>query len=269
VFILSSTKYLDLAGLGHYNEIIQGQLVGKVDKVDETEIVYGTDETGEQKTYPIAGFGLVNDVLVDGNSVVIDKVALIDLVKPLERKQDSLNIDQLKVISANAYTAEEKEKLEKIEEGSEVNKINSIFVNGIPVPIDDYKVNIDVPTHLTDLNAEIFTSKESPVYDGGIGTLLENLNAEELKSILSDSIFTLGDTVIFANNIQAIVSEIAENKVTYKAIISRIPSEVSFAGIAGDPTNHPLLAVALDAKLSVEDALTIEEINKIFNPQED
>lgn len=47
----------------------------KVDKVYTTNRIYGTDEDGEQTTYPIDGFSKVDDVQVGGISVVQDKIA--------------------------------------------------------------------------------------------------------------------------------------------------------------------------------------------------
>jgi hypothetical protein len=40
--------------------------------------VYGTDDTGEQTTYDVNSFGAVDDVKVDGLSVVSNKIANIN-----------------------------------------------------------------------------------------------------------------------------------------------------------------------------------------------
>ena len=109
---MASTKFLDDNGLLYYNQKIQGQLDTKlnktqdiaqggkylainetsgllepraidlsnyVEKLTDPDIVYGTDETGEQTSYPLDYFGAIDVVLVDGTSVVTDKVAEIDL----------------------------------------------------------------------------------------------------------------------------------------------------------------------------------------------
>lgn len=52
---------------------------GKVDKVTTASKVYGTDTTGAQTTYNVDSFGKVDDVQVNGTSIVSNKVANIDL----------------------------------------------------------------------------------------------------------------------------------------------------------------------------------------------
>ena len=47
----------------------------KVDKVSTANKVYGTDASGAQTTYDVNSFGAVDDVQVDGTSVVSDKIA--------------------------------------------------------------------------------------------------------------------------------------------------------------------------------------------------
>ena len=52
---------------------------GKVDKVSTPSIVYGTDEDGAQTTYGLDEFGQVDDVQIDGVSIVQDKIADIPM----------------------------------------------------------------------------------------------------------------------------------------------------------------------------------------------
>lgn len=59
---------------------------GKVDKVSDANKVYGTDSSGNQTTYSKDSFGQVDDVQVNGVSVVTSKIANIDLTG----KQDVL-----------------------------------------------------------------------------------------------------------------------------------------------------------------------------------
>lgn len=49
----------------------------KVDKVSTANRVYGTDGNGNQTTYPVDGFGKVDDVQVGGVSVVQNKIAIL------------------------------------------------------------------------------------------------------------------------------------------------------------------------------------------------
>lgn len=60
-------------------EYAQPQLDNKVDKTNIPSKVYGTNENGEQTLYDYDSFGLVDDVRVDGESVVTDSIANITL----------------------------------------------------------------------------------------------------------------------------------------------------------------------------------------------
>ena len=55
------------------------EIDSKVDKTDEASKVYGTNASGEQTVYDLDSFGLVDDVLVNGESVVEDKIARVSV----------------------------------------------------------------------------------------------------------------------------------------------------------------------------------------------
>lgn len=57
------------------DKIAEIDLTGKVDKTSEADKVYGTDSEGNQTTYDVDGFGKVDDVKVNGVSVVENKIA--------------------------------------------------------------------------------------------------------------------------------------------------------------------------------------------------
>lgn len=63
------------------------ELAKKVDKVSTANKVYGTDASGNQTTYDKDAFSKVDDVKVDGTSVVTDKVANIDLTGKVDKTQ--------------------------------------------------------------------------------------------------------------------------------------------------------------------------------------
>lgn len=78
IFDEATTKFYSLITLipPYYNEI---KLEDYVEKTTEANKVYGTDENGDPKLYNQEDFGKIEDVKVDGVSVVTDKVANIDL----------------------------------------------------------------------------------------------------------------------------------------------------------------------------------------------
>lgn len=62
------------------NKIAKINLTGKLDKTTEKSVVYGTDNNGEQTVYSKEDFGKVDDVQLNGKSLVVDKVANIEPV---------------------------------------------------------------------------------------------------------------------------------------------------------------------------------------------
>ena len=58
---------------------VQTQIDSKLTTTSELEKVYGTDDQGRQVLYDKSSFGQVDDVRVDGTSVVTNKIANIDL----------------------------------------------------------------------------------------------------------------------------------------------------------------------------------------------
>ena len=274
---MAGKKFLDDNGLLYYNQKIQLQLGGKLDKnqgtvhggkfiainessgllepkelpevdlshlvvkVNTPKVVYGTDDGGAQTTYPVNSLGLVDDVLVDGTSVVTDKVAEIDLATPLSGKQNSLTTAQLTVINANPFTTSEKNKLASIE-----NYVESITAGTPNVVIGGTPRNPTIAVSALEMPDE-FTSTETPI--GSIGTALTGMDATALTPIITGATLSLSDIIIFANNIQAVVSNIDEDE--YDAVITRIPAEVSFAGITGDPRSNALLDAELDGKQDI------------------
>ena len=200
----------------------------------------------------------------------------------IDAKQNTLTPEQLAVLNANPFTNADQTKLNGIETGAQINSIESISLNGTGlVPDGNLNVDITVPTHLNQLNPagfqyvasiaagssnvviggtptnptitvsaqdmpEDFTSTETPT--GAIGTLLTGMDALALTPVIPGATLSVGDNIIFANNIQAIVSSITGDQ--YDAVISRIPAEVSFPSITGNPMDNTALAALFNTKLN-------------------
>lgn len=56
---------------------VYNALEDKLDKTSDTSVVYGTDAQGDQTTYAVSSFGAVDDVQVNGVSVVSNKIASV------------------------------------------------------------------------------------------------------------------------------------------------------------------------------------------------
>lgn len=71
--------FAGIAGSPYDNTALGNALNGKVDETTSANKVYGTDNNGDQTTYNTTDFGAVDDVQVDGVSVVTSKIANINL----------------------------------------------------------------------------------------------------------------------------------------------------------------------------------------------
>lgn len=122
----------------------------------------------------IEGGGNVDDVKVNGTSVVTDKVANIDLTNYVEKEAG-------KGLSTNDYTTTEKTKLAGIEAGAEVNSVEDVRVNGTSV-VDENKVAHVVGME-TENRGEIFNDYENNQAYTSAATAAGNNNISGTKTI--------------------------------------------------------------------------------------
>jgi hypothetical protein len=112
----------------------------KVDKVSTNSKVYGTSSTGEQTTYDVTSFGMVNDVKVDGTTVVTDKVANIDLTGKVDKETG-------KGLSSNDFTDGDKAKVDDIATlQTAITKLNTVYtcpVANIPFNTTNFEIMAD------------------------------------------------------------------------------------------------------------------------------
>ena len=87
----SSNSFTLIGELGPFytKEESNTLLNNKVDKVTAASKVYGTDTTGAQTTYNVDSFGKVDDVQVNGTSVVTNKIANVIIPDPLPSQTDN------------------------------------------------------------------------------------------------------------------------------------------------------------------------------------
>lgn len=85
---------------------LEAEIALKVDSSNTASILYGTDENGQQKLYDLTDFGgQVSDVQVNGESVVEDKVAKVDL-------SDYYNKQQARYTFVQAIIADDEPELQ-------------------------------------------------------------------------------------------------------------------------------------------------------------
>lgn len=72
---------IDLSGLASNSALqsLSNTVDGKVEKTTAVDSVYGTDAAGQPTTYPKSSFGAVNDVKVNGTSVVTNRTANVSV----------------------------------------------------------------------------------------------------------------------------------------------------------------------------------------------
>ena len=78
---------------------LKTKLEGKVSSVSSASVVYGTDSQGDPTTYAVNSFGAVDDVRINGTSVVVNKIAALTV--DADPTENSLNL----VTSGGVYNA--------------------------------------------------------------------------------------------------------------------------------------------------------------------
>lgn len=99
---------------------------------------------------------------------------------------------------------------------------------------------------------------------GSIGDTKTGLNYADLTGIGTEKAAGTGDTVVFANGVQAQITAVHEateegGQKTYDAIIISIPVATTWGSIAGSLDNQADLKTALDAKANKSDIPTVSD----------
>lgn len=157
------------------------QLDTKVEKTTEINKVYGTDESGNQTTFNKDDLNKIDDVQVDGISVIQNKVANID-IQSLKTELQT-NIDSLgQVVDTN------KTNMDKSIE--DINTVIKELTNTVDTNKEDTDKSIeDINTQLENLNTTVDENK------GNTDTSIKNIQ---------NSIIDLQDTKLdktFASNV--------------------------------------------------------------------
>jgi hypothetical protein len=139
----TATDNNDLVNLSQMNtavEDLEEEIDNKVDKVSANSKVYGTSSTGEQTTYDLFSFGAVDDVKVDGESVVTNKIASIDLTGKVDKETG-------KGLSSNDFTDGDKAKVDDIATlQTAITKLNTVYtcpVANIPFNTTNFETMAD------------------------------------------------------------------------------------------------------------------------------
>ena len=150
--------------LGIADSVLQ-DIDNRVEKTDSADKVYGTDENGDQTLYDLDSFGKVDDVLVDGESVVVNKIAEIDL---------SGKVNANAPIQAATYTKIQYDNKGLVTGGSDLTES-------------------DIPSlHLSKISDITATAKEVNALDGITDNVQEQLNTKANSSDFA-TVATSGD----------------------------------------------------------------------------
>lgn len=111
----------------------------RVEKTSEPDKIYGTDSQGKQTVYDKDSFGKVDDVLVDGESVVENKIARIDLTDKVD-----------KVSTANRVYGTDGQGNQTTYDKNDFGKVYDVKVNGLSV-VENKIANVTVPTKTSEI----------------------------------------------------------------------------------------------------------------------
>lgn len=146
-----------------------------------------------------------------------------------------------KQLSTMDYTAAEKQKLAEIEAGAEVNIINEISANGTVIPVIDRKVDIVVPTELSDLNED---TEHRVVSDAE----KQSWNAKQSALVFDDEPVENSNNPVKSSGIKAaLVSEENARKAGLDGLNERIDTEIDNRDIA-----IATVVSAMEAAISAE-----------------
>ena len=148
-------------------------------------------------------------------------------------------------LSQNSYTTTEKNKLSGIESGAEVNVIESVKVNGSPLPVSGKAVNVDLSTYAktSDLNDTITQIKDGDIVAGqatsaNLASTAQtaaqlsanrtiSLNGDVTASVSFNGTANVSDTVDTSKIIQSIT---VSNTETCASVINKVMSKYKSTG---------------------------------------
>ena len=166
-----------------------------------------------------------------------DQTALQALQGTVAAKADQTTVDSL--------TETVNGKLDSIQAGTNV-VINTDDPNNPIINV----ASVELP--------DKYSSTESQT--GSVGDSKTGLDYSALTGIGTSSLAGKGDTVVFANGVQAQITKVNEgDPKTYDAIIISTPIATTWGSITGQITNQTDLQAALDGKADTEDIPTVKD----------
>lgn len=166
-----------------------------------------------------------------------DQTALNSLTQTVGQKADQTTV--------TALTETVNGKLDSIQAGTNV-VINDEDPNNPIINV----ASIELP--------DKYSSTESQT--GSVGDSKTGLDYSALTGIGTASPASVGDTVVFANGVQAQITQVGEEEPkTYDAIIISTPIATTWGSITGQITNQTDLQAALDGKADTEDIPTVKD----------
>lgn len=166
-----------------------------------------------------------------------DQTALDTLTQTVGTKADQSEVDTL--------TETVSGKLDSVQAGTNV-VINTDDPNNPIINV----ASIELP--------DKYSSTESQT--GSVGDSKTGLDYTALTGIGTASPASVGDTVVFANGVQAQITQVGEGEPkTYDAIIISTPIATTWGSITGQISNQTDLQAALDGKADTEDIPTVKD----------
>ena len=235
------------------NKIAEIDLTGKVDKTDQADKVYGTNAQGEQTTYDVDSFGQVDDVKVNGTSVVENKVANVSVPTAVSQLTNDANYQT----GAQVDTAIQYSILDSVQSTSTTHSLSANKGKELQDEIDNLKARgrflalWNCATGLAESNPP-----ESPyIYQTGDYFIVGIVDTTDpIVNYRPDgSSYTTGVASAVVETAEVAVDDVYYYDGTNWKLQSNTQKTVAFANIAGQPYDNSNLAAALNDK---QDKLT-------------
>lgn len=212
----------------------------KIDKITETNRVYGTDSLGNQTTYDIESFSKVDDVKINGTSVVTDKVASFSLGTMAQQ-----NVE-------NYYTKEMSDTLYAgIDYETTID--NHISDTSNPHNITKEQIGLGNVDNTSDVDKPISKATQQE-----LDTLTDNLSIEVNRATAKEDSIN-----------SALLNEVTRAKAVEKTLMDNLEEEITRATTKENELksaieSEVLRATQAEGSLSDTKLDKISDINKLY-----
>ena len=236
--ILESGKVDDVKVDGHsvvIDKIAEIDLTGKLDKVHTANQVYGTDSEGDQTTYNVDSFGQVDDVQVNGTSVVENKVANIEIGDgTLTIQKNGNTVGTFTANQSGNTTVNIEADVQQQADWNEVNTSAPDYIKNKPTQVSDFSNDADYQSG-ADVAASIAAHNEDPEAHADIRAEIAELDEwTPTQYEATTTNFVVGNPYTVEEAFQRTASLFAGTQGEIDTINGKIPAQASSSNQLAD-----------------------------------